>query len=157
MSDLLAHRPIHRPHRPSNNTTGHDLRGRGRLETSPLCRVDRVDGAPDVVFPEVSQAHVADSCAVGLVRRIEVALLNVVGELEFIVVVEEPQQDLVSSHVARCRFAAGEEAHDVGIAVKVEQVVHIGLGQPTQHQSFGFQEDLHRSTLPTPTQHGQQS
>jgi hypothetical protein len=62
-----------------------------------------------------------------------------------LVEVEKPRQ--VLDHVARRRFAAGEEAHDLGIAIKVEQVIR--LGEPAQRQAPGRQEDVHPSVLPT--------
>jgi len=49
--------------------------------------------------------------------------------------------------IAGRRFASGEESHDGGIAVEVEQVVHVGLGEAAENQAPGFEEDLHRSSL----------
>ena len=50
----------------------------------------------------------------------------------------------VLDHVARRGRAAGEVAHDLGIAVEFDQVVEIGLSQAAQYQPLGLQQDLHR-------------
>src|SRR5947209_18814783 len=66
---------------------------------------------------------------------------------EVLVGAQERGQDVVSDYLARRRRAAGEEAHDLGIAVEVDQVVHVGLAEPAHHQALGCQEDLHSSLL----------
>src|SRR5439155_3936368 len=67
-----------------------------------------------------------------------------------LVVAEEAGQDVALDHVAGGGRAAGEVAHDLGVAVEVDQVVRVGRGEPAQDQALGFQEDLHP---PTPS-HG---
>ena len=74
---------------------------------------------------------------------------------EALVVAEEGRQDVGLDLVARGRPTAGDEVHHVGIAVELDEVVDIVLGEPPQHQALGLEKDLHarilvsrRGTLP---------
>jgi hypothetical protein len=62
---------------------------------------------------------------------------------ELLVVAQESGQVVVHDLGARRRHAAGDEPHDVRVAVERDQVVHIGLGEPAQHQPVGLQEGGH--------------
>ena len=59
------------------------------------------------------------------------------------VVVEERRQDVALDLLARRRPAAGDEVHDVGIAVELDEDVHVVLGELPQHQALGLEKDLH--------------
>jgi hypothetical protein len=51
--------------------------------------------------------------------------------------------DLVPDLLAGCRPAAGEVAHDRWVAVQVDQVVHVVLGELAQGQTRCFQDDVY--------------
>ena len=55
---------------------------------------------------------------------------------------EDPGQDLALDHFARGGFATGEEAHYVCIAVELDQIVGVCLGEPAQQETVRFQERL---------------
>lgn len=50
-----------------------------------------------------------------------------------------PAQAISQLHTRR-RPATVDEVHDVGVAVQLHQVVHIGLGEPAQQQPVGLSE-----------------
>ena len=60
---------------------------------------------------------------------------------ERLVEAQERWQDVVLDHLAGGGSAAGEEAHDLWIAVEIDQVVHVGRREPAQHHTLGFQEN----------------
>ena len=55
---------------------------------------------------------------------------------------------LVRTSVTGSRLAAVEEAHDLRIAVQLEEVVLVRHGEPTQGQAIGRVENPHPGTLP---------
>ena len=57
---------------------------------------------------------------------------------------KERGQQLVLDLDAAYWYPAGDEAHDVGVGVEADQVVHVGECEPAQHQSWRFEEDLHQ-------------
>jgi hypothetical protein len=63
-------------------------------------------------------------------------------------VVEDRRQELVLDLLARRRPTAVYEAHHVRIAVELDKVFHVLVGEPSQLQPLGFQKDLHRRILP---------
>src|SRR5207244_11441998 len=62
---------------------------------------------------------------------------------EALVVVEERRQNHILDPVARRRPAPIDEAHHVRIAVELDEVVDVVLGELSQQQALGFQKDLH--------------
>src|SRR5215216_1837173 len=63
---------------------------------------------------------------------------------EPLVVPEEHGQDVVLDLLSRRRPAAVDDAHHVGIAVELDEVVDVVLGEPPQHQALGLDEHVHR-------------
>src|ERR1017187_5635449 len=70
--------------------------------------------------------------------------------LESLVVTEEYGDDPGPHLVTGGRLAAIEEAHDLGIAVQLKQVVLVRRSETTQHQTIGLEENPHPGTLPWP-------
>src|SRR6266536_5543990 len=68
------------------------------------------------------------------------------------VVVEERRQDVAHDLVTGGGPAAVYEAHHVRIAVELDEVVDVIVGETSQHQALGLQKDLHRRILPYPGQ-----
>src|SRR5262249_53169063 len=64
-----------------------------------------------------------------------------------LVVAQEARQDLQLHQLAWRRDTTVEVAHHLGIAIQLDQVLHISLGEPAQDQSLRLQEYLHRSVL----------
>jgi len=65
-------------------------------------------------------------------------------------VVEESRQNLVRYLLARRRPAAGDEVHHLRVAVELDKVLDVVLGEPSQQQTLGREEDLHRSIVMSP-------
>src|SRR5215211_1587691 len=62
---------------------------------------------------------------------------------EPLVVAEERGQNVVLDLLSRRRPAAVDEAHHLRIAVKLDEVVDVVLGEPPQHQALGLVEHVH--------------
>lgn len=54
-----------------------------------------------------------------------------------VVLGQQPRQLLIAHGGRRGRDATGEEAHHLGVAVQLDQRVHVGHGQPPQPQPLG--------------------
>src|SRR4030081_3814491 len=66
---------------------------------------------------------------------------------EPLVVAKEHRDDPGPDLVAGSRPAAIEEAHDLRIAVQLDQVVFVGLGETAQREAIGVEENPHPETL----------
>jgi hypothetical protein len=63
------------------------------------------------------------------------------------VVVEECRQDLALDLLARGRATPGDEVHHVGIAVELDEVVDVVLGERPQLQAVGLERKISTSEI----------
>jgi len=66
---------------------------------------------------------------------------------EPLVVPQKRRQDVVLDLLARCRSTSVDEVHDIRVAIEVDQIVDVVVGEPPQHQPVGLQEDVHRPRM----------
>src|SRR4029453_10211938 len=109
----------------------------GRL-SQPVAELDLVGGSPrrrsEVEPTDESPARLLDSGPIAVSGKA-------------LVVVEVHRENVVLDLAPRRRPTAVDEAHHLRIAVELDEVVHVVLGEPSQHQAFGLEKDVHRAIL----------